>query len=1091
MGSGRSRVGWRLALGAALAVLAGPRATAQRATIEEGKAEAPKAEAPAASLHDGFESPGVAWRREHTDATINLLAHDRSDRAAYDGALSEHFQFEADAGSAFYVSYPVPNVPVTDLLNVSLQVRANRAGIRLFVRVVLPKDVDPETRAPSFLLVPGTIFDRVDRWQRLEAAHLPPSLEEQARVLRASSRRPVSLEGAYVDCVVVNLMGGQGGAEVFLDDLTLTPVPEQLAAAWTPPGEAPADAPQVPEANPAATPPPVVDAGARPRYEKVRLDRNRLSRLGDDQRRHLWLPTAVEAPGADVTELRRYGFDVLVDEHDADPARLQEAVDRGFLLMARLGRATGGEGPDGRLAEVRDFPFAGSTAFWMIGRDLGRNREIKVRDAELARTRKLIRAIHDLPPDASRLTIGEVRGDLPLYARSPMNLDAIAIPTNHWAAAQEQKEFYRFLIQRRELTARSNMGQMFWAMIPAAAPPALQSAIWGEAPPPAWGVPRPLPEHLRTMTYLALGAGYRGLIFQGDADLTRPAGRPLLIESALLNMEIDLVEGLLAQGADPIPIHDVYDPWPSELPPPGSSSSTKVRLLPEYKPKPYHKAAAIKVKGRGTLLLLSDYFDYVQYQPYQLAARDLEVHTTLTQGVEAFEISPGGVEVLEHRRVPGGTFIHVAEFDTSAMILCTSDMALKDRVEAAILRARPTAVQLAIEQAEATIRQVAEINGRLAADGITIAQAEDVAVNRGLGLTKQVNDAAGLLAQAEASVKSARDARDREDFGLAWKEARRALRPLRILAFNHWVGGFKALVKATLAHYDPASVDLKPGDPRPAGFPEVPALQIKPTACPPLVSYATLPELYVWLDWISGKAGYRFGPNRIPSGAFDDRDLMGEDGWMDMAYQADRIESRMVVVEPDFPVPSSSSGNRAIRMNATPVDPKELETTLPPFVDHPLVAVRSPVLKVRANNLIRVSVVLRRPMTSAPGAGGIIVRDSIGGEQLQFRSTDLINNWSRVVLYRKAPTDVDFTVTLGLAGYGEAWFDDFQVELVEGDSGGLPDDEDAPEAQDIAREEPAAPVDPDAPRESVVPRLPDPRLPATAEGPARRASPPR
>jgi hypothetical protein len=1084
-------VGWRLILGAALAVSVGSAARAQRAAIEEGRLEAPKAAAEPFSLRDGFESPGVAWRREHTDAAINLIAHDRSDRAAYEGTLSERFLFESEPGSAFYFSYPVPDVPVTDLLNVSLQVRANRAGIRLFVRVVLPKDVDPETRAPSFLLVPGTIFDRVDRWQRLEVVHLPPSLEEQARVLRVSSRRPVSLEGAYVDSVVVNLMGGQGGAEVFLDDLTLTPVPAEVAAAWSPPGAADPDAPPAHEAGSAATPPPIVDAGPRDRHDAIRLDRNRLSRAGDDQRRHLWVPIAVEAPGADVTELRRYGFDMLVDEHDADPARLQEAVDRGFRLMPRLSRGGADDGADDRLAEVRDFPFAAATAFWMVDRDLGRNREIKVRDAELARTRDLIRAIHGLPPDASRLTIGEVRGDLPLYARSPLNLDAIAIPTNHWAAAQDPKEFHRFLLQRRELTARANMGQMFWAMIPAAAPPALRAAIWGDAPPPAWGVPRPLPEHLRAMTYMALAAGYRGLIFQGDADLTRPAGRPLLIESSFLNMEIDLVEGLLAQGVDPIATFDVFDPWPSDLPPPGSAPSTKVRLVPEYLPKPFHGAAAIKVQGRGTLLLLSDYSNSIQYQPYQMAARDLVIQSTLTQGTEAFEIGPGGVEVLSHRRVPGGTFIDVPEFDTTAMILCTSDMALKDRVEAAILRARPTAVQLAIEQAETMIQQIADLNGRLAADGIVITQAEDVEQRRALGLTSPFNDAAGLLAQAEASVKSARDARDREDFALAWKEARRAQRPLRILAFSHWGNGYQALVKATLAHFDPAGVDLKPGAPRPAGAPEVPGLLLKPTACPPLVTYATLPELYVWLDWIRGETGYRFGPNRVPSGTFDDAEAMKADGWMDMSYQADRVNPKMAVVPPDYPVPSSLAGNRVIRLNASPVNAAELETILPPFVDHPLAAVRSPAVKVRANNLVRVSVVVRRPMASAPGAGGLIVRDSIGGEQLQFRSTDLINNWSRVVLYRKAPTDVEFTVTLGLAGYGEAWFDDFRVELIEGGAIESPEDEDAPDveppAENIARDEATEPAAPDAPRESVVPRLPA----TTAEAPTRRPSPPR
>ena len=51
------------------------------------------------------------------------------------------------------------------------------------------------------------------------------------------------------------------------------------------------------------------------------------------------------------------------------------------------------------------------------------------------------------------------------------------------------------------------------------------------------------------------------------------------------------------------------------------------------------------------------------------------------------------------------------------MILCTTDLGLKDRVEAAIARVRPLAVQLAIEQAELMFQTASEINGRLNADG--------------------------------------------------------------------------------------------------------------------------------------------------------------------------------------------------------------------------------------------------------------------------------------------------------------------------------------------------------------------------------------
>ena len=56
-------------------------------------------------LRDGFETPEPIWESEHTDTVIRLLEHDRSQRAAHGGRLSEHFHFESGPGSQFFVSY--------------------------------------------------------------------------------------------------------------------------------------------------------------------------------------------------------------------------------------------------------------------------------------------------------------------------------------------------------------------------------------------------------------------------------------------------------------------------------------------------------------------------------------------------------------------------------------------------------------------------------------------------------------------------------------------------------------------------------------------------------------------------------------------------------------------------------------------------------------------------------------------------------------------------------------------------------------------------------------------------------------------------
>ena len=193
-----------------------------------------------------------------------------------------------------------------------------------------------------------------------------------------------------------------------------------------------------------------------------------------------------------------------------------------------------------------------------------------------------------------------------------------------------------------------------------------------------------------------------------------------------------------------------------------------------------------------------------------------------------------------------------------------------------------------------------------------------------------------------------------------------------------------------------------------------------------------MPEFYFWVDWIKGKPGYKFGANRVPSGSFDDPKAMTEAGWVNVDHEFDGITAKMSTVPRE-----GKPGDRMIRMSVEPKNKEELDNNLP-FFDFPVAAIRTPAIKADAKNLIRISVQVKRSIASTPGMGGIIVRDSLGGEQLQYRTSDPIPSFSRIVIYRKAPTDCSFTVTFGLAGYGEAFFDDFRVELVEADeaSGG-------------------------------------------------------
>ena len=213
----------------------------------------------------------------------------------------------------------------------------------------------------------------------------------------------------------------------------------------------------------------------------------------------------------------------------------------------------------------------------------------------MAQFREALGAVRELDDDSSHLVTATVDGELPLFSRAPMDLDVIGIEPKLWACAQTYMENYQYLSQRKLLTARSNLAGLFWAWIPASTPQEVVRNIWGDNTVPAWGVPPVQPEQLRLMTYLALAAGYRGVGFKGDADLTASdgPGRALWIEMSFLNLEIDLYEQVLAENDAPIPFYNVFDPDPPPIP-------SNANQLPSKKPpkKPENLPRG-DLRGRG------------------------------------------------------------------------------------------------------------------------------------------------------------------------------------------------------------------------------------------------------------------------------------------------------------------------------------------------------------------------------------------------------------------------------------------------------------------------------------------------------------
>jgi hypothetical protein len=442
------------------------------------------------------------------------------------------------------------------------------------------------------------------------------------------------------------------------------------------------------------------------------------------------------------------------------------------------------------------------------------------------------------------------------------------------------------------------------------------------------------------------------------------------------------------------------------------SAKAAAKTRPEMKPHPTITAAAIATKdNKGKLLLVTDFAQHAQWQPPQMAFNDLKLRVPgAQQNAQGYEVTLGGVKVLKRARAPGGLEFALPDFGTTALVLITTDRELVERIEAKVARIRSLAVAMAIEQAQLKFQWASEINGRLAAD------------------EHKVLNAADLLQVAQKKIDDAQEALELENYIEAWADARRSSRPLRILMYTHFLQGLNELTAAAT----PPEERNAPAPPpvpvftrkKPPKFEakKKPVRLISPISAAPLLSYSTLPQLYKWISWIRDA---KYGDNLLPSGSFDDPDDLSADGWRTDSYPLDGVSGIITSVEGG----ASPSSKRALKLSVTPAEGRSIDS-LPPYLDQMAAAIRTPPVSVGAQQLIRISVKVKMPRLIPAGGGGLIVRDSLGGPPLQFRTTNPVPDWSEVVLYRRAPAEGTITVTLGLAGFAEALFDDLKIEAI-------------------------------------------------------------
>jgi hypothetical protein len=619
---------------------------------------------------NGFETRDPAWVKGGADAPFQETAHELTDVTAHTGQQSEHIRLTATPATFIHYFYATSPAPVSIELSASLWFKSNRPGAQLLARLVLPHERNPNSLDDRLTtIIRGDQYQNVGRWQRLELRRPVKLATEQQQLMRVDLKRDVDFTDAYVDRLILNVYGGPGQTDVWIDDLEIGPVTDNRPAQLTsrPVGAStPGTAATVPQ--------PLNRAGV------VELNQNRLLVSGKP-----FFMRGIRHSDTPLKALRDAGFNTVWFDYATSPALIEEAVNLGFWVVPSLPVTAGDDQlatPDAIRGALNRFALGDAVLFWDLGGGL-----VEEQKDLIAHAAQVVRASESQRP------VGlDVWDGFQAYSRLG---DAVGFHRWPLMTGMELPQYRDWLNQRRQLTRQ---GTFTWTWVQTHLPDWYTTLVYNR--PASAGFTEPIgpqPEQIRLLTYIALASGCRGLGFWSDRFLADThQGRDRLLALAMLNQELQLLEPLLVDAEAPVWIN---------------TSEERV------------KAAVLRNKY-GVLVLPMWLGKGSQFVPAQSATARLQVTVPeVSAATQAWEISPGEVRSLQTERVVGGTRVTIPEFGLTAAILFTGDngpTGILVRYQEQVRRMRKLAAQWAHDLAEVELDKITRVETQLEAAGHTL-----------------------------------------------------------------------------------------------------------------------------------------------------------------------------------------------------------------------------------------------------------------------------------------------------------------------------------------------------------------------------------
>ena len=944
------------------------------------------------SIHrNSFSGKSPSFVKGDDNVKAEVKVHEPSADRSRSLPTSEHIKINCTPGknetNYAYFYYPTPAAPLTEDLSMSLWVHSNRAGVQMLGRLVIPKERNPaqiDEQLTVTVLI-DTYKAPASAWQNLVLKRPLDIVQAQKLALRNRLKRDVDLTDAYFDQIVLNVYCGAGETDLYVDNLEIGPV---KAGATPPPAVTPKDPPPVGKVVSKEKEKPGVPPGTEQRGRKVEFVRGTLTVDGVKV-----FPKFIRYSGTPLQVLKEAGFNTLYMAVDTPLSVIEDAIDNyGFWIIPYIppvGEGNPADSPnplvtkdaDALVAAIRKFQAGDAVLFWDLG---------PVRSEDYGRVTRTVEAIRAADP--RRPVSADVWDGFNKYA---IPLQLIGTHRDPLTTSLELDRYSQWLAQRKILASGSRFQ---WTWIQTHLPEWQTKMLYGKTFADGFTEPiGPQPEQIRLLTYLALASGSKGIGFWSDKFLADShQGRDRLLQIALLNQEIEMLEPLLLHLNDDIR-------WVK-------SSNKNVQV------------AILRTNGKGVLALPIWLGGGAQYVPPQGAIQNLTFTVPLVpDGAEPWEISPVRVQSLQNqlKQTPDGVQVTLPEFDLTAAVVFTSDNS-KDGLVAMwqkhTRRVSRHAASWAVEMADEEYRKVAKVQDRLCE------------------IAPPLDEAPMLMRNAAQRLQQAKLDRTANNDESAYYEAMRAMRPLRILMRAQWeratrtldfpaaspyAASFYTLPKhwelANLLRGGEVAVSaLNDGDFERVIVPDrrgVPASQLAGWT----VQEVALDDVLMEAKFVPAEVGQDVDP--IPP-------VTKRTPFMPTSLSKQLDDPRP---------PKPTLGNTILRLRVTP-KPVTLEKGQkappePQALERVFLAVNSPPVRLPPGSWVRVSGWIKTAADIRASADGVMFYDTTAGEAHALRLVGQ-PTWKQFHFYRKVPTTGDIRVRMALTGFGTVYFDDIRVEPI-------------------------------------------------------------